>query len=154
MLSATSSLLTELNGSTYSVLLKAALQEACEPRQHPPNQWTASFTIKGNINTSRSERLSQHVFHTYSVSSVGQCINQQLSIIWACQQLLTAAVAVSPDVQKLHCISLDVLRKPAKAFTIAHPANHTAHEDLNWPHAGVLQLNLALPACVVLKPQC
>lgn len=30
---------------------------------------------------------------------------------------------MSPDLQKLHSILLDVLRKPAEAFTITHPAD-------------------------------
>ena len=33
-------------------------------------------------------------------------------------------------------------------------AYHTAHENLDWPHAGVLQLNLALATGVVLQPKC
>lgn len=50
--------------------------------------------------------------------------------------------------------SLDVLRQPAEAFAISHPAHHTAHEDLDWPHARILQLNLALATGVVLQPKC
>ena len=33
-------------------------------------------------------------------------------------------------------------------------AYHTAHEDLDWPHARILQLNLALATGVVLQPKC
>jgi len=37
----------------------------------------------------------------------------------------------------LHSISLDVLRKPAEAFTITHPADLRMQETFNWcDHAG------------------
>ena len=40
--------------------------------------------------------------------------------------------------------SLDVLGRPPEALPVAHPLDHAAHEDLQWPHLGVSKVHLAL----------